>query len=118
MLFFELRKSGFMQPIYDLSENDPEFIKEITVIFLKNIRIDMLALKFSIENCDNDATRKAAHKIRSSAKLFEMKQVEENLKFIEQYKKEDWGEIVEVYASIKSEIDQYCTVLEKEFRLI
>ena len=105
--------------VYEISENDTEFVVEILKLFVQDVPADLLQMKEAINEKMHQEAYSFAHKIKPSLDLLGMTiAYEENL-CIENWTRENGKkkEIIDTYKTLESHIEKAVKEIKKDFNL-
>jgi HPt (histidine-containing phosphotransfer) domain-containing protein len=112
-LYYNLSK------VYELSDNDPEFVNSILELFVTEVPDDLAQIKSGIKDKDYKQAYAYAHKIKPSLDLLGM-----NIAFEEILQVEAWTraegkrkEINATFDSIETQIFNAAKEIKKDFNL-
>ena len=105
--------------VYALSDNDPEFVKEIITLFVTEVPLDLIQIKLGIKTKDHKLAYSYAHKIKPSLDLMGMTVAFEEILQIEAWTKNEGKrkEINETFDSVESQIEKAVKEITKDFNL-
>lgn len=105
--------------VYALSDNDPEFVKEILTLFVTEVPEDLAQVKEGIKKKDHKHAYAFAHKIKPSLDLMGMNVAFEEILQVEAWTKTEGNkkDIMETYKSIKSQVKEAIKEIKKDFDL-
>jgi len=110
-LYYNLSK------VYAISDNDVEFAKQIVVLFLEEVPVEVKNIKHGLKEKNHDKVYHAAHKIKPTLDLLGMDLAYEDVLAIE-----TWGrgkgkkkEIKDVVDSLKEYINKTIKELKKDY---
>lgn len=105
--------------VYEISENDAEFVKQIVTLFLEEVPIEIGSMKTGIEEKDYAKVYASSHKIKPSLDLLGMDLAyDENLQIMTWTKAQGKRkEISEIFKSFKNKVEQGIKELKKDFNL-
>jgi HPt (histidine-containing phosphotransfer) domain-containing protein len=108
-----------LSKVYAISDNDPDFAKQIVVLFTEEVPPEMKNIKEGLKEKDHQRVYQAAHKIKPTLDLLGMDPAYEDVLAIEA-----WGraggkrkEIKEVVKSLKNRIKEAVKELNKDYSL-
>jgi len=110
-LYYNLSK------VYELSDNDPEFVLQIVTLFVTEIPEDLAEIKEGIKKMDHKHAYAYAHKIKPSLDLLGLKVAFEEILQVEAWTKAEGEkkEIKETFKSVKSQVEDAVKELKKDF---
>lgn len=105
--------------VYEISENDQEFVLQIANLFIIEIPQDLIQLKEGINNKDYQAVYAFAHKIKPTLDLLGMTVGVEETICIENWTKQHGKrkEIIETYKSLEDKIAKAIKEISKDLNL-
>ena len=108
-----------LSKVYALSDNDPEFVKQILILFVTEVPEDLKKIKEGINNKDHKQAYAFAHKIKPTLDLLGMDiAYEENIQIMNWTKSEGKKkEIKEVFKSLRDRIDSAIKEIKKDFKI-
>jgi hypothetical protein len=108
-----------LSKVYALSDNDPEFVKEILTLFVNEVPEDLAQVKEGIKKKDHKHAYAFAHKIKPSLDLMGMNVAFEEILQVEAWTKIEGNkkDIMETYKSIKSQVKEAIKEIKKDFDL-
>ncbi|RKS98564.1 Hpt domain-containing protein [Flavobacterium sp. 123] len=108
-----------LSKVYALSDNDPEFVKEILTLFVTEVPEDLAQVKEGIKKKDHKHAYAFAHKIKPSLDLMGMNVAFEEILQVEAWTKIEGNkkDIMETYKSIKSQVKEAIKEIKKDFDL-
>jgi hypothetical protein len=108
-----------LSKVYALSDNDPEFVNQILVLFVNEVPKDLSELKNGIYNESHKQVYAYAHKIKPTLDLMGMNIAFEEILQIEAWTKIEGRkkDIVETYKSVKSHLKVAIKEIKKDFNL-
>lgn len=108
-----------LSKVYALSDNDPEFVKEILTLFVTEVPDDLAQVKEGIKKKDHKHAYAFAHKIKPSLDLMGMNVAFEEILQVEAWTKIEGNkkDIMETYKSIKSQVKEAIKEIKKDFDL-
>lgn len=103
--------------VYEISDNDSEFVEQIIELFINEIPQDLKYVKKGIEEKDYKMAYSYAHKIKPTLDLMGMTIAYEEILMIEAWGKRAGKrkEITEVYKSVASQIEKAIKEINKDF---
>jgi HPt (histidine-containing phosphotransfer) domain-containing protein len=105
--------------VYEISENDSEFVIEVLRLFVRDVPDDLLQMKAAISEKQHQEAYSFAHKIKPSLDLLGMTiAYEENL-CIENWTREQGKkkEIKDTFKSFEHHIEKALKEIKKDFNL-
>jgi hypothetical protein len=108
-----------LSKVYTLSDNDPEFVNQILVLFVTELPKDLFQIKEGIKNKEHKQVYAYAHKIKPTLDLMGMNIAFEEILQIEAWTKIEGKkkEIIETYKSLKSQVKEAIKEIKKDFNL-
>ena len=85
--------------VRELADNDEDFIMTLAEAFLEEVPEDARILKIAVESKDYLATYKAAHKMKPTIDLFELRVFDELIEV------QDWGKLEQKDVDITKKLD-------------
>lgn len=112
-LFYNLSK------VYAISDNDVEFAKQIVVLFLEEVPLEMKNIKAGLKEKDHNKVYHAAHKIKPTLDLLGMDLAYEDVVAVENWSRSEGKkkEIKEIVKSLKEYISKTVKELKKDYGL-
>ncbi|WP_432673216.1 Hpt domain-containing protein [Flavobacterium sp. SM2513] len=105
--------------VYEISEDDTDFVREILKLFVQEVPVDLLHMKTAINEKNHQETYSFAHKIKPSLVLLGMTiAYEENL-CVENWTRDKGKkkEIKDTYKSLENHIEKAVKEIKKDFNL-
>ena len=108
-----------LSKVYQLSDNDSEFVNQILVLFVNEIPKDLLEIKTGIYAELHKEVFAYAHKIKPTLDLMGMHVAFEEMVLIEAWAKAEGNtkNIKETYKSVKSQVKDAIKEIKKDFNL-
>ena len=108
-----------LSKVYEISENDVNFVRQVVILFLEEVPVEMKLIKVGIVEKDYRKVYTAAHKIKPSLDLLGMDlSYDENLEIMNWAKSEGKRkEIKETFKSLQSRVELALKELKKDFKL-
>jgi HPt (histidine-containing phosphotransfer) domain-containing protein len=108
-----------LSKVYQLSDNDSEFVNQILVLFVNEIPKDLLEIKTGIYSELHKEVFAYAHKIKPTLDLLGMHVAFEEIVLIEAWAKAEGKtkNIKETYKSVKSQVKNAIKEIKKDFNL-
>ena len=105
--------------VYAISDNDPDFVHQIVIVFVIDTPIDLDHIKVAIEEKNHQKCFEYAHKIKPSLDLLSMNIALEEMVLIELWAKSlgKKKEVVELYRSVSERIEKAIKEIKKDFNL-
>ena len=103
--------------VYELSDNDPEFVMQIITLFVSEVPEDMKQIDLGIKAKDHKLAYSYAHKIKPTLDLLGMTVAFEEILQLEAWTKREGKrkEIEDVYESIQTQVDKAIKEIKKDF---
>ncbi|MGV9003858.1 Hpt domain-containing protein [Flavobacterium sp.] len=103
--------------VYELSDNDPDFVKEIISLFVTEVPEDMKQIEQGIEQKDHKLAYSYSHKIKPTLDLMGMNQAFQEILQVEAWTKREGKrkEIDATYASIKDQVEKTIKEIRKDY---
>lgn len=108
-----------LSKVYEISENDPDFVLKIIQVFFEEVPSEFKFLKKAIDDKDFDSAYKHAHKIKPTLEMLGMTLAHEEVLTVELWCK-NMGkrkEIKGVVKNLQGYIDNAVKELKKDFKL-
>ena len=108
-----------LSKVYNLSDNDPEFVLQIISLFVTDIPDDLTYIEQGILLKDYKMARSYAHKIKPTFDLMGMNQAYEEILQIEAWASREGKrkEINATFESIKIQVEKAIKEIKKNFDL-
>ena len=105
--------------VYELSDNDPEFVTQIITLFVTEVPQDMTQIKLGIKTKDHKLAYSYAHKIKPTLDLLGMTTAFEEILQVEAWTKREGKrkEIKEIFDSVESQVEKAVKEIKKDFNL-
>lgn len=105
--------------VYALSDNDPEFVKQILALFVTEVPLDLIQIKLGIKTKEYKLAYSYAHKIKPSLDLLGLNVAFEEILQIEAWTKNEGRrkEIQATFDSVESQIEKAVKEISKDFSL-
>jgi HPt (histidine-containing phosphotransfer) domain-containing protein len=105
--------------VYELSDNDPEFVMQIISLFVSEVPDDMKQIEIGIENKDHKLAYSYAHKIKPTLDLLGMTTAHQEILEVEAWTKREGKrkEINETFLSIKNQVEKAVKEINKDYDL-
>jgi len=105
--------------VYQISDNDSDFVKDIINLFLTEIPTDLKSLKAGIKEKDYKQTYAYAHKIKPTLDLLGMPLAFEEILLVEDWAKREGKkkEIKETYKSIADKVEKAVKEITKDHNI-
>jgi HPt (histidine-containing phosphotransfer) domain-containing protein len=106
-----------LSKVYEISDNDPEFVQQVIDLFVTEIPQDLKLVKQGIEEKNYKMAYSYAHKIKPTLDLMGMTIAYEEILMIEAWGKRAGKrkEIIEIYKSVASQIEKAIKEISKDF---
>ncbi|NBL65887.1 histidine kinase [Flavobacterium sp. NST-5] len=108
-----------LSKVYEISENDDDFVKSIIDLFVSEVPADLKNVKQGIKEKDFKLAYSFAHKIKPTLDLLGMTQGYEEVLRIEAWTKREGKkrEIKDTYKSLEDRIEKAVKEVSKDFNL-
>jgi len=108
-----------LSKVYALSDNDPEFVNEILMLFVSEVHEDLLQIKEGIKKKDHKHAYAFAHKIKPTLDLMGLNVAFEEILQIEAWTKTEGKkkDIKETFKSVKTQVKEAIKEIKKDFDL-
>jgi HPt (histidine-containing phosphotransfer) domain-containing protein len=108
-----------LSKVYALSDNDPEFVNEILLLFVSEVPQDLLQIKEGIKKKDHKHAYAYAHKIKPTLDLMGLNVAFEEILQIEAWTKTEGKkkDIQETFKSVKTQIKEAIKEIKKDYDL-
>jgi hypothetical protein len=105
--------------VYAISENDPEFVQQIVLLFVTEIPLDLTLIKQGIKDKNHQICYDVAHKIKPSLDLLGLNLVLEEILQLEVWAKScgKKKEIKEIFKSFSNQIGKAIKEIRRDFNL-
>lgn len=105
--------------VYELSDNDPEFVLQIITLFVTEVPEDMKQIEIGIENKDHKLAYSFAHKIKPTLDLLGMTVAFEEILQVEAWTKREGKrkEIEDTFKSIQNQVEKAVKEIKKDFEV-
>lgn len=105
--------------VYALSDNDPEFVKQIINLFVTEVTQDVKQIELGIKLKDYKQAYSFAHKIKPTLDLLGMTMAYEEILQVEAWTRAEGKrkEISATYESIASQIERAVKEIKKDFEI-
>lgn len=105
--------------VYELSDNDPEFVIQIISLFVSEIPDDMKQIEIGIETKDYKLAYSYSHKIKPTLDLLGMTTAHREILEVESWTKREGKrkEINETFESINSQVEKTIKEIKKDYDL-
>ncbi|MHA3788020.1 Hpt domain-containing protein [Flavobacterium hauense] len=112
-LYYNLSK------VYAISDNDVEFAKQIVVLFLEEVPVEITNIKDGLEEKDYQKVYHAAHKIKPTLDLLGMDLAYEDVVAVETWSRAEGKrkEIKDIVKSLKEYVSKTVKELKKDYDL-
>nr|WP_315170092.1 Hpt domain-containing protein [uncultured Flavobacterium sp.] len=108
-----------LSKVYALSDNDPEFVKQILILFVTEVPEDLKKIKEGINNKDHKQAYAYAHKIKPTLDLIGLNVAFEEILQVEAWTKTEGRkkDIIETFKSVKQRVKDAVKEIKKDFDL-
>ncbi len=108
-----------LSKVNELSDNDPDFARQIVVLFTEEVPPEIKNIKEGLKEKDHRRVYQAAHKIKPTLDLLGMDLAYEDVLTIEAWTKATGKkkEIKEVVKSLKHRVEDTLRELKKDYEL-
>jgi len=108
-----------LSKVYALSDNDPDFVKQIITLFVTEVPTDLVQIKQGIRDKDYKLAYSFAHKIKPSLDLLGMNVAFEEILQIEAWTKNEGKrkQIKDTFDSVENQIEKAVKEITKDFNL-
>ncbi|WP_070786721.1 Hpt domain-containing protein [Flavobacterium crassostreae] len=108
-----------LSKVYALSDNDPEFVKEILILFINEVPNDLKKIKEGIHNKDYKMVHAYAHKIKPTLDLLGLHVAFEEILQIEAWTKTEGQkkDVAHTFESVKHQLKEAVKEIRKDFNL-
>lgn len=108
-----------LDKINEMAEGDQDFINSVVSVFLEEVPEDLAALEKALEADDYQQVYQLAHKIKPNVDLLGMEQTRAAALEMETLGKSEsnMDEIKRIFPSLKADVDQVVSELQKDFSL-
>ncbi|TRX35653.1 Hpt domain-containing protein [Flavobacterium restrictum] len=108
-----------LSKVYAISDNDPEFVKEILTLFVTEVPDDLEQVKEGIKKKDHKHAYSFAHKIKPSLDLLGLNVAFEEILQIEAWTKTEGKkkDIKETFKSVKNQVKEAIKEIKKDFNM-
>lgn len=108
-----------LSKVYALSDNDPEFVNEILMLFVSEVYEDLRQIKEGIKKKDHKHAYAFAHKIKPTLDLMGLNVAFEEILQIEAWTKTEGKkkDIQETFKSVKTQVKEAIKEIKKDFDL-
>ncbi|NMH26123.1 Hpt domain-containing protein [Flavobacterium solisilvae] len=105
--------------VYELSDNDPEFVLQIITLFVTEVPEDMKQIEIGIDSKDHKLAYSFAHKIKPTLDLLGMTVAFEEILQVEAWTKREGKrkEIEDTFKSIQSQVEKAVKEIKKDFEI-
>ena len=105
--------------VYEISENDDEFVLQIATLFVTEIPLDLIKVKDGINDKNYKLAYSYAHKIKPTLDLLGMSVAFDEILCIEDWTKREGKrrEIKETYKDLEGRIEKAVKEIKKDFNL-
>jgi len=108
-----------LSKVYELSDNDPEFVNQIITLFVTEVPQDVAQIKLGVKTKDHKLAYSFAHKIKPTLDLLGMTNAYEEILQIEAWTKREGKrkEIRDVFDSVEEQVEKAVKEIKKDFNL-
>jgi len=108
-----------LSKVYALSDNDPEFVQQILILFVTEVPEDLKKIKEGIDNKDHKQAYAFAHKIKPTLDLIGLNVAFEEILQVEAWTKAEGRkkDIIETFKSVKQRVKDAVKEIKKDFDL-
>ena len=108
-----------LSKVHAISDNDPEFARQIVVLFTEEVPAEMVKIKEGLKEKDYSMVYHAAHKIKPTLDLLGMDIAYEDVLAVEKWSRAEGKkkEIKETVKSLKNHIALTLKELKKDYQL-
>ncbi len=108
-----------LSKVYAISDNDVDFAKQIVVLFIEEVPLEMKNIKQGLKEKNHNKVYHAAHKIKPTLDLMGMDLAYEDVASVETWSRSEGKkkEIKEVVKSLKEHISKTVKELKKDYAL-
>jgi len=108
-----------LSKVYALSDDDPEFVKQIITLFVTEVPQDLKQIELGIKNKDHKQTYAYAHKIKPTLDLLGLSMAYEEILNVEAWTKIEGKkkEIEATFISIQDQVDKAIKEIKKDFEV-
>lgn len=108
-----------LSKVYAISDNDPEFVKQILTLFLEEVPAESSIIKEGLKEKDHTKVYHAAHKIKPTLDLLGMDLAYEDVLVIEKWTKAEGKkkEVKEVVKNLRNLIKLAVKEIKKDYNL-
>nr|WP_315154978.1 Hpt domain-containing protein [uncultured Flavobacterium sp.] len=108
-----------LSKVYALSDNDPEFVQQILILFVTEVPEDLKKIKEGIDNKDHKQAYAYAHKIKPTLDLIGLNVAFEEILQVEAWTKTEGRkkDIIETFKSVKQRVKDAVKEIKKDFDL-
>lgn len=108
-----------LSKVYALSDDDPEFVMQIIMLFVTEVPQDLTEIENGIKNKDHKHAYAYAHKIKPTLDLLGMSIAYEEILQVEAWTRAEGKrkEIDATFESIKSQVDKAIKEIKKDFEI-
>ena len=106
-----------LSKVYALSDDDPDFVKDILTLFVTEVPADLQEIKEGIKKKDHKHAYAYAHKIKPTLDLMGLNVAFEEILQVEAWTKAEGKkkEIIETFKSIKIQVKDAIKEIKKDF---
>lgn len=108
-----------LSKVYALSDNDPEFVMQIIMLFVTEVPQDLKQMQLGIKQKDYKQAYAFAHKIKPTLDLFGMTIAYEEILQVEAWTKNEGKrkEIDATFESIKYQVNKAIKEIKKDYEI-
>ena len=108
-----------LSKVYALSDNDPEFVMQIIMLFVTEVPQDLKQIETGIKEKDHKQAYAFAHKIKPTLDLLGMTMAYEEILQVEAWTKVEGkkSEIEATFESIQDQVNKAIKEIKKDFNL-
>ncbi|MCZ8228392.1 histidine kinase [Flavobacterium sp.] len=108
-----------LSKVYALSDNDPEFVQQILILFVTEVPQDLKKIKEGINEKDHKKAYAYAHKIKPTLDLIGLNVAFEEILQVEAWTKAEGRkkDIIETFKSVKQRVKDAVKEIKKDFDL-
>jgi HPt (histidine-containing phosphotransfer) domain-containing protein len=108
-----------LSKVYELSDNDPEFVMQIITLFVTEVPQDMQQIDLGIQTKDHKLAYSYAHKIKPTLDLLGMNNAFEEILQVEAWTKREGKkkEIKEIFKSIENQVEKAVKEIKKDYEI-
>jgi HPt (histidine-containing phosphotransfer) domain-containing protein len=108
-----------LSKVYELSDNDPEFVMQIISLFVTEVPQDMKQIDLGIQTKDHKLAYSYAHKIKPTLDLLGMNTAFEEILQVEAWTKREGKkkEVKEIFKSIDNQVEKAVKEIKKDYEI-